>query len=95
MLRTIAYHPHVHGVDRLEPSRCQCRAPTASPRLPIATAVRAVWSAWRESLAAHGDYERLRSRGLSHDAALREALALGPAKNTGASAKPLHFAGRV
>jgi hypothetical protein len=61
----------------------------------MATVLRTVWSAWRESLAAHRHYEQLRSRGLAHDAALREALALGPARDTRASAKPLHFVGRA
>jgi hypothetical protein len=95
MLQAIPYHPHLHGADRQAPSRCRCRASTTSPHWPIATLLRTAWSAWLESLAAHRDYERLRSRGLSHDAALRKALAFGSAEHAHALVDRLHFAGRA
>jgi predicted metalloprotease with PDZ domain len=95
MLQAISYHPHVHGADRQEHSRCRCRASTASPRWPITTVLQTVWTASRESLAAYRDYERLRSRGESHDAALCQALAIGPARTTRATVKSLHVAGRA
>jgi len=95
MLQAIPYHPHLHDAELPEHSRCRCPASTARPSRPMTTGLRAVWSAWRESLAVHGQYEQLRSRGLSHDAALRQALAIGPAPTACASAKPLHFAGRA
>jgi hypothetical protein len=53
--------------------------------------------ALREGLAAHREYEELRSRGMPHDTALRAALGLGtsPQQRTRAAAKPLHFAGKA
>jgi hypothetical protein len=52
--------------------------------------------ALREGLAASREYEHLRSRGFSHDAALREALGRGHSPHgERESAKPLYFAGRA
>jgi|SoiMethySBSTD1v2_1073268.scaffolds.fasta_scaffold519316_2 hypothetical protein len=91
MLQAIPYHPHLHEGS----SQCRCRGSTASPRRSIATLLQTAWSAWRESLAAQRDYERLRSRGHSHDAALRQAFAFGPAEHAHALVDRLHFAGRA
>jgi hypothetical protein len=44
---------------------------------PIATTLRAIADAWREGLAACRQYEALRSSGVPHDRAVREALGLG------------------
>ena len=44
---------------------------------PIATTLRAIASAWREGLAACRQYEELRSSGVPHDRAVKEALGLG------------------
>ncbi len=74
----------------------------AGPHVPaaawsIAATLRAIGEAWREGLAAHREYERLRSRGMAHDTALREALGIGrvssPAPRN--AAKPLCFAGKA
>jgi hypothetical protein len=64
---------------------------------PRPVALISLWEALREGLAASRQYEELRSRGLSHDVALREALGLGasPQRPTRATTKPLHFAGRA
>jgi hypothetical protein len=64
---------------------------------PIVATLRAVGEAWREALAAHRDYERLRSRGMPHDTALRESLGLGrvPPQPLRDAAKPLCFAGKA
>jgi hypothetical protein len=64
---------------------------------PSIVALISFWEALREGLAASRQYEELRSRGLSHDVALREALGLGasPQRPTRATAKPLYFAGRA
>ena len=44
---------------------------------PSTTTLRAIAGAWREGLAACRQYEELRSSGVPHDRAVREALGLG------------------
>ena len=53
--------------------------------------------ALQDGLAAHRHYEELRSRGVSHDSALRQALALAPAPSRSGceGLTPLWFAGRA
>ena len=46
---------------------------------PSLTTLRTMCEALREGLAVHRQYEVLRSNGLAHDAALRQALAIGAA----------------
>jgi hypothetical protein len=69
-------------------------APPTEPPWPIATTLRAIVEAWRESLAACREYEELRSWGMSHDAALREALGLMACARR-ETAQPLYFGGRA
>jgi hypothetical protein len=71
--------------------------PTALSAWPMIAALAAMGEALREGLAAHREYEELRSRGMPHDTALRAALGLGPSRRQGtrAAAEPLHFAGRA
>ena len=52
-------------------------SPSASSWSPVA-AVRMMGAAFCEGLAAHRKYEALRSKGIPHDGALRQALAIGP-----------------
>jgi hypothetical protein len=54
--------------------------PTAS-FWPIVSALLTFWEQLREGLAAHRHYERLRSRGVPHGAALRESLGIGPTRS--------------
>ena len=67
------------------------------PAPPFVTTLRAIADAWREGLAACRQYEELRSSGVPHDRAVREALGLGlisseaPPQATPA----LYFAGRT
>jgi hypothetical protein len=49
---------------------------TTSSPWPVATTLRSICDALREGLAAHRHYEHLKSRGISHDTALREALGI-------------------
>ena len=67
--------------------------PTSSRRI----ALRTICDAWCEALAAHRQYEQLRSRGISHDTALRESLGIGLARSPVrcVAAKPLSFAGKA
>jgi len=82
----------------------------AAPRFPAAShertrfspptwpaAVWMVWEAMYEGLAAHRHYEQLRSKGVAHNAALRQAVAMGPAcaQPARGTVTPLYFAGRA
>ena len=58
-----------------EPTDRSVQRPTSSSR-PAATMLRAIWNALRDGLAVQRQYEHLRSRGASHDRALREALGI-------------------
>ncbi len=68
--------------------------PTAASGWPTPT-LRMICDALREGLAASRRYEDLRSRGIAHDQAVREALGIGlsPPQVTRERAKPLYFAG--
>ena len=58
-------------------------------------AVRMMWEAFCEGLAAHREYEALRSRGIGHGRALRQALGLGCSRLPRETVTPLYFAGRA
>ena len=64
---------------------------------PMAATLGAMWDAWGEGLAAHRQYEHLRSRGIPHDTAIRESLGLGriPHADTRHAAKLLYLAGKA
>ena len=62
---------------------------------PALTAVRRLCDALREGLAATREYESLRSRGFSHDAALKRAIAIGDMNMEREGAPPVYFAGKV
>lgn len=64
---------------------------------PFATTLRAIADAWCEGLAACRQYEELRSSGVPHDRAVKEALGLGliPSQEPRQVATSLHFAGRA
>ena len=95
MLRNLHYAPSfdaiLAGTNPTVPSSQPTR--TASRR----TALRTMWDAWREGLAAQRRYEQLRSRGISHDTALRDSLGIGLARSHArcGAAKPLYFAGKA
>jgi hypothetical protein len=69
-------------------------SPSASSWSPVA-AVRMMGAAFCEGLAAHREYEALRSRGMAHERALREALGLGCSRLPRKTVMPLYFAGRA
>ena len=64
---------------------------------PIAEALRKICAALREALACQRKYERLRSRGVPHERALREALGVGhlPCECRAADRTPLKFQGNT
>ena len=78
--------PPLHGAHRRS-------APAPSPF----TFLRMLFEALREGLTAHRHYEELRSKGLAHDSALRQALTLAPApaRSECEGLTPLWFAGRA
>jgi hypothetical protein len=51
----------------------------AQPTPTWRTALRKMCDAWCEGLVAHRQYEHLRSKGMPHERALREALGIGVA----------------
>ena len=71
----------------------RCPPPAAFAGSAVA-AVRGMGAAFCEGLAAHREYEALRSRGLAHEAALRQALGLGCSRLPRETVTPLYFAGR-
>ena len=76
--------------------RCRCARRAAHSR-PAHTVLRLMCEALQDGLAAHRHYEELRSRGVAHDSALRQALAIAPAPYELAreGITPLCFAGRA
>ncbi len=50
--------------------------PIACSSWPIATTLRTICVALGEGLAAHRQYQHLRSKGISHDTAIRQALGI-------------------
>jgi hypothetical protein len=47
---------------------------------PVATTLRTIWDALREGIAAHHQYQHLRSKGIPHDTAVRAALVTSHSK---------------
>jgi hypothetical protein len=86
----------LHGAHHATSPPTLFLSPAVAPWPPI-VALFSFWDALRDGLAASRQYEELRSRGLSHDAALRQALGLGasPRRPGRATAQPLYFAGRA
>ena len=97
MLRNLYYARSLDESLDATPSVPPAQPTAAASWRAAAAALRMLCDAWRESLAAHRQYEHLRSRGHLHDAALRDALGVGQGRSepTGKAAKPLCFAGRA
>ena len=90
MLRNTCTAPH------FTPAR-HARRRRSPPALPAVTIMRMLFEALREGLTAHRHYEELRSQGIAHDSALRQALALAPApaRSGCVGLTPLWFAGKA
>ena len=86
----------IHASSRLAPTLQGARR-LSPPALPPLTIVRMACEALQEGLAAHRHYEELGSKGMAHDSALRQALALAPAPSRSPceGLTPLWFAGRA
>jgi hypothetical protein len=76
--------------------RRRCAQP-AGPSWPARSVLWMMFEALRDGLAAHRRYEELRSWGVAHDCALRQALAIAPDPSERARERisPLCFAGRA
>jgi hypothetical protein len=76
--------------------RRRCARP-AGPSWPARSVLWMMVEALRDGLAAHRRYEELRSWGVAHDCALRQALAIAPDPSERARERvsPLCFAGRA
>lgn len=95
MLMSTRYGP---GFDEPFPKTCprgRSAPPTAAR--PLTTTLRTLCEAWRESLAAHRQYEKLRSRGMPHETALGEALGFGRGASRPAreNTERLYFSGKA
>lgn len=97
MLRTFHYASGFGETHQETNLRGRLVRPTAASSSPAATALRTMWDAWCEGLAAYRRYEHLRSRGVPHETAISEALARGPTRwrVRRAPARPLCFAGKA
>ena len=69
--------------------------PPAVSARPAVAAVRKMGAAFCEGLAAYREYDALRSRGIAHEWALREALGLGCSRLPRETVTRLYFAGRA
>ena len=68
----------------------QVSALQPAPWLRFITTLANALPSLRESLTASRRYQRLRSSGVSHDAAIRDAFDIGATRSG-----PIHFAGRM
>jgi hypothetical protein len=95
MIRTL---DDTSGLDEIcRETALAARPARQGPAPPSATTLRAIAGAWREGLAACRQYEELRSSGVSHDRAVREALGLGLISSDAPpqAAPALYFAGQA
>ena len=97
MIRTLHYARYTDEIHQ-ETSLTRRSSQPIAPFfwLPLA-ALRTVYDALCEGLAACRKYERLTSRGIPHDTAIRAALGVGHRHSCGARkmAVPLCFAGKA
>ena len=95
MIRTLSEPSRFEDTRREIDEAGQSSRPATAP--PIASTLGAIANALREGLASARRYEQLRSNGVSHECAIREALGVGPIPSQvpRARANPLHFAGRA
>jgi hypothetical protein len=80
---------HASKIDR-------AKRPVSAPGATVSV-LRTAWEAWCDGLAAHRHYEHLRSRGVPHEEAIKEALGVGHGRSQVAheAARPLYFAGKA
>jgi hypothetical protein len=84
MLRNFDHAPCFDEVHQARNPTGRSAQPTAVLSWPLVSTLRTMWDQLGEGLAAHRHYERLRSRGVPHPAALRESLGIGRNPSHGA-----------
>jgi hypothetical protein len=83
MLRTLSYEPGFDEIYYEMSPTGRSPPPTAAGCRQARTTLRLIYDVLSEGLAASRQYEHLRSRGIPHDTALREALGIGPSPSHG------------
>src|SRR5439155_11311920 len=77
MMRMLHYAPHTDEIDQETRLTRRSSQPTDPFSWPPFAALRTVYDALCEGLAAYRQYERLMSRGIPHDTAISAALGVG------------------
>jgi hypothetical protein len=76
MLQTFCHAPGFDETHQVPDRAGWSLQPSVSSSSPIATKLRTVWDALREGIAAHRQYEHLRSMRVPHDTAIKQALGI-------------------
>src|SRR3981189_595540 len=97
MIRILHYVPHTDEIHQETGLTRRSSQPIDPFSWPPLAALRTVYDALCEGLAAYRQYERLTSRGIPHDTAIRGALGVGHKHLRGARkiAVPMCFAGKA
>ena len=74
MQQSSCHAPHHHEAHRVLDCAVWSLQPSATWSSPIASTLRTIWEALRDGIAAHRQYEHLRSTGTPHGTAIRQAL---------------------
>jgi len=81
-------HQALDFADRSSP-------PTSFSRSSIATGLRIIWDALRDGIAAHRQYEHLRSMRVPHDTAIKQALGISHPEPVVGDQSPQYHHGRM
>src|SRR5437660_102107 len=97
MLRNLRYAPSFGGLHQEPRLRNRPSPATHLVSWSAVIALRTIYDALGEGLAAYRRYERLRSRGIPHDPAIRAALGTGrsPLRGVRNTTNALCLAGRA
>jgi hypothetical protein len=76
MLQSSSHAPGFGEAQQGPDFACRSASPTGFWSSPIAAKLRIVRDALSQGIAAHRRYEHLRSRGVPHDPAIRQALGI-------------------
>jgi uncharacterized protein YjiS (DUF1127 family) len=74
MQQSSCHAPHHHEAHPVLDCAVWSLQPSATWSSPIASTLRTIWEALRDGIAAHRQYEHLRSTGTPHGTAIRQAL---------------------
>jgi hypothetical protein len=74
MLQIFCHAPGFEKIHQAPDRAGWSSRPTGLSFSSIATKLRTIWNALRGGIAAHHRYEHLRSKGIPHDTAIRQAF---------------------